>query len=179
MYYKIENQECEVYKQLFKMRAEELQILKDNEAMVKEFVGLEWEKIWGHAGQQNLFRTTTYKGFAFKNTDQVCLKTWALDKENEGLYLPNLRTKKGREMRDFLREKLKRSFFQKPLDILGLEVVSRFHFPFIEIVDKLIILYLDDKMEPTDSNVIEITKKEFHEHLNSLETLKNEQDASY
>ena len=156
------------------MRAEELQSHKDNEAMVKEFVGLEWEKFWGHGGQQNLFRTTTYKGFAFKNTDQVCLKTWTLDKENEGLYLPNLRTKKGREMRDFLSEKLKRSFFQTPLDILGLEAVGRFHFPFVEIIDKILILYLDDKMEPTDPNVIEITKKEFHEYLNSLETLNKE-----
>ena len=77
-------------------------------------------------------------------------------------------------MRDFLSEKLKRSFFQTPLDILGLEAVGRFHFPFVEIIDKILILYLDDKMEPTDPNVIEITKKEFHEYLNSLETLNKE-----
>lgn len=36
MYYKIENKECEVYKQLHELRKKEIQISKDNETAIEE-----------------------------------------------------------------------------------------------------------------------------------------------
>ena len=160
MYYKIENQESEVYKKLHELRTREQQMEKENEKTIQEKVELEWTKSLGHFGQQSFSRVSTYSGLAFKQPEKLDPKIWILHKEHEGIYVPNRRTKKGREMAEFLRD-LKGSSYSFVYKHLGLEhPEGRFSFPFIEICDQVIIICIDNDIE--DENIIEITKKEFY-----------------
>lgn len=164
MYYKIVNKESEVYQKLHHMRSEELQFEKDNKKAIEEKVGLKWQLFLGRIGQQNFGRVTTYSGFVFKEPEKVDLNIWKKSKQIENGFVPNLRTKAGREMDKFLRNGLKRHWYGDVYDNLGLEHPGgRFTFPFVSICGKVILLMIDDEL--TDANIIEITKTEFTQIL--------------
>jgi len=164
MYYKIENKECEVYKKLHELRIKEEQIELKNVASIIEKTGLNWENFFGRRGQQNFRRVSSFSGFEFTEPDKVDLKIWKRHKDHNEFFVPNTRTNLGREMQEFLNNGLEGSRFDIVLDILKLEDLSRFTFPFVEIVGEIIIMYLDDDHEPKDENVIEITKREFNDY---------------
>lgn len=164
MYYKIENKECEVYKKLHELRTSEIKIKEENEKAIQERIGdLTYERYLGYSGQQNFRRVPQYTGFAFLNTEKVDSKIWKLDDKRDGLYIPNKKTKLGREMAEFLLNGLKGSRYNKIFEILGFDrEIGKFTFPYVEICDnENIVVYLGDKEEPNDPNLIEITKKEF------------------
>lgn len=163
MYYKIENKDCEVYKKLHELRTKEEKIENDNILAIKEKTGLNWENSFGRIGQQNFRRVSSYSGFEFTEPEKVDLKIWKRHKEHNEIFVPNTKTKLGREMQEFLNNGLDGSRFDTVLEILQLEDLRRFTFPFVEIIGETIILYLDDNHEPKDLNVIEITKREFNE----------------
>jgi hypothetical protein len=164
MYYKIENKECEVYKKLHELRTYEKQIEKENIEAITEKVGLEWEMEFGHTGQQNWGRVSSLMGFGFLEPEKVNFKIWKRHKEHQDIFIPNTRTKMGREMQEFLSSGLKRSRYDKVLKILKLEELRKFTFPFVEIVkNENIIIFLGDAHEPKDKNIIEITKREFQD----------------
>ena len=161
MYYKIENKECEVYKKLHEMRSKELQMEEDNKQLIAEKTGLEWESFLGYKGQQNFNRVTQYSGFLFKEPEKVDLKIWSRHSEHKDAFVPNRRTKLGREMNEFLNNGLKGHSFNLVFKNLGIEyLMRRFTFPYVEICGDVIVLYLDEKTEITDENIIEITTKE-------------------
>ena len=162
MYYKITNQKSEIYKTLKYFRQNELDINKRNRELVEKTIPYKWTKFSGRFGQQNFERVTTYSGFQFLEPEKVDLKVWKRDKDNSDYFTPNLRTKGGREMRDFLQGLEKSSFF-KLKSLLGLSSVGRFSFPFLDICKDCLVLYLDDKWIPEDENFIEITSVEFEE----------------
>jgi len=168
MFYKIINQDSEVFKQLHQMRLEETQMQEKNEKTIQEKIGLEYQNFLGHNGQQNFRRLRMYDGFEFKDPDKVCLKTWKLHPNYKTFFIPNRRTKLGREMAYFLNNELEFSWFQRPLEILKIEETNRFRFPYVEILGDEIILCLDDNHIPTDKNVIEITKREFNEIIHNF-----------
>lgn len=168
MYYKIENTECEVYKALHELRTEELRIEEENKDLIKEKVGLTYSKFLGGNSQQNWRRVQQYQGFVFDNPDQVDPKVWKESKEHPGCFIPNRKYKVGRDMYDFLLNGMKGSRFDTPLQILDLHTSGRFSFPYMEIIDDVILLFLDDQHEPEDSNVIEITRKEFRSFQEKL-----------
>lgn len=162
MYYKIENKESEVYKKLHDLRTKELQIEIKNTASIIEKTGLEFKSYYGRSGQQNFRRVTSYSGFEFTHPDKVCLKTWKRHKEHNEIFVPNTRTKLGREMQEFLNNGLEGSRYDIVIEILKLPELRKFTFPFVEIInDNLIVLALGEGHEPKDENVIEITSKEF------------------
>lgn len=164
MYYKIENKECDVYAELHALRTYEKQIEKENIEAITEKVGLEWKMEFGHTGQQNFRRVSSLMGFGFLETEKVDLKIWKRHKEHQDVFIPNTRTKLGREMQEFLQNGLKGSRYDKVLKILKLEELRKFTFPFVEIVkDGIIIIFLGDAHEPKDKNIIEITKREFQD----------------
>ena len=163
MYYKIENKECEVYKKLHELRTKELQIDEENGNEVKIKVELAFDNFLGHIGQQNFRRVTQYSGFKFLEPEKVNLKIWSISKSHDGFFEPNRRTKIGRDMSEFLLNGLKGSNYNKVFDILCPREYGRFTFPFVEISNDLILIYLGDKEEPKDENLIEITKREFTE----------------
>lgn len=165
MYYKIENKECEVYKKLHGLRTKELAFEKENEALITEKTGMTFQRYLGHQGQQNFSRVTEYAGFAFIEKDKVDPKIWK--KHDEEIFVPNTRTKIGREMDSFILNGLKKSNYTDVFEILNVEKYGKFIFPFVEIANEVLFVFLDDKHEPKDENLIEITKKEFATMLQS------------
>lgn len=165
MYYKVINQESAVYKELRALREIELRMEKENKEAIANKIPYKWNNYFGHPGQQNWNRTTDYLGFVFENPSEVCLKTWKEHKEHPGTYIPNTRTKAGREMRNFLRN-LKGHRYDLIFDIVGVEkAFGTFTFPYLDICEDTLLLYLDKNQEPGDENLIEITKKEFESIL--------------
>ncbi len=162
MFYKIENKESEVYKKLFDLRTKELEINKENLQALKDKIGLKWETFFGNSSQQSFNRVTKYEGFVFTEVEKINPKIWVLDKTIEDVYIPNNRTKLGREMREFLWNGLKGSIYSKVFEILKLDHPHRFSFPVVEIVGDTIIIYLGEKQVPKINEVIEITSKEFY-----------------
>lgn len=168
MYYKIENKECEVYKKLHEMRTKELQMEEENKQAITEKTGLKWEKFLGHSGQQNFNRVTQYVGFNFEEPEKVNTKMWIKHPNHEGIYIPNNRTKNGREMNQFIRNGLKGHAFSTVFKNLDMpQPMGRFTFPYVEICGDTIVIYLGDAQEPKDSNIIEITKRDFNELLDN------------
>ena len=165
MYYKIQNKECDTYKKLHDLRTYELQIGEENVSAIENKTGFYWEDHLGYSGQQTFSRTTEYRGFAFIQKDKVDAKVWKKDPQHEDIFIPNRRTKAGREMAEFLSNGLKRSRYDKVFDILGLAHPRKFTLPYVEIVGELIILFLSNNQDPKDENLIEITKREFDELL--------------
>lgn len=168
MYYKIINKDSEVYKQLYELRKKELQIEENNKRMVKELVGQDFTHFIGKAGQQNFERVTQYSGFVFKHPEKLPPKVWVLDKQygNKGGYVPNRRTKAGREMLEKLRS-LPHSSISEVFRILKCELSGRFVFPYVELgKDDVIVLYMSDRYDDVlskNKDIIEITKREFEE----------------
>jgi hypothetical protein len=107
---------------------------------------------------------TEYAGLVFAKPDKVDLKVWKANKEHDGLFEPNRRTKVGREMSEFLLNGLQGNKFTNLLDALKMDFPhGRFSFPWMEICGEVIILFLHGEPEIKDKNVIEITKREFDE----------------
>lgn len=102
-----------------------------------------------------------YSGFEFKDTDKIDPKVWTKNKEHASVYVPNKRTKAGKEMDEFLKNGLKGSNYNRVFEILNIEHGHRFTFPYVELVDDVIIIANYQNEEPKDENVIEITSKEF------------------
>ena len=162
MYYKIVNKESEVYKKLHEMRTKELEMEESNKKAITEKTGLEWEEYLGHSGQQNFNRVTVYCGLGFKDHSKVDPKIWLVHKEHKDIFIPNKRTALGKQMSEFLSNGLKGhsySIVSKNLNIP--QPYGRFTFPFVDICGEIIVLYLGDKQDPQDENIIEITSKEF------------------
>lgn len=160
MYYKIENKESEIYKTLRAFRQNEIDINKRNRKAVEDKIPYKWTRFLGYFGQQSFGRVTTYSGFQFEEPEKVDLKVWKQDKDNPKCFTPNKRTKAGREMYDFLNELESSSMFELNR-IIGFEPNGRFTIPFLDICGDVLILYLDNKFEPKDESIIEITSKEF------------------
>lgn len=168
MYYKIINKDSDVYKQLYELRTKEQKIEKSNKKMVKELIGQDFTHFIGKAGQQNFERVTQFSGFEFKHPEKLPPKVWVLDKQygDKGVYVPNRRTKAGREMLKKLRT-LPHSSISEVFRILKCELSGRFIFPYVEIgKDDAIVFYMSDRFDETlskNKDIIEITKREFEE----------------
>ncbi len=165
MYYKITNKECELYKKFKALREKELSIQENNEKAIEEKTGMTWKGFYGHHGQQNFHRVTTYSGFEFKETDKIDPKIWKESKDHKGIYEPNRRTKVGREMAEFILNGVKKGdWFSIVFDILGMKSPhGKFAFPFVEYENDTVILWLEDKFDIENEFVTEITKREFEE----------------
>jgi len=164
MYFKIENKKSEVYKKLYDMRKKEIKMGEDNIKAIEEKTGQKWKRFLGHNGQQNWGRVTVFTGFEFENPEKLNPKIWKKHNEHETIYVPNRRTKLGREMADFINKQTNGHWFTIVYDNLGLEHPNnKFFFPYVEIVkNNIIVLMLDERQNlPTDENLIEITTKEF------------------
>lgn len=170
MYYKIENKECEVYKKLHEMRTKELQWEKENRQAVEEKTGLNFQYFLGHRGQQQFNRNTSYSGFSFQDPEKVDMKVWKKHPKYSSVFIPNTRTKEGKQMNEFLRNGLKGHSFSIVFKILGIpQSMGRFIFPYVEICGDVIVIFLgDEQPELTDPNIVEITKKEFNNLVDSI-----------
>lgn len=161
MFYKIENTESEVFKKMKALREKELAIAKKNENLIKEKSGLTFSRYLGHPDQSGFARCERYLALRFNDPSKVDSKIWKKNKEYPECFEPNRRTKKGREMFDFLNS-LETTYYTDVLKILNLKNEhSRFQIPYMEYINGVVLLHLDDNMIPEDKNVIEITSIEF------------------
>lgn len=168
MYYKITNKESGLYKKLYELRAKEKEIDRRNSAKVREAVGDDWDEFTGWSGQQNLWRCTQYSGFKFKHPENLPPKTWKAHKEYKGFFVPDRRTKAGREISELLSNGLEHSSIITVFEIFGCEMDGRFVYPFVEICDNgAIVVFMSDKydLEKRFSDMIEITHREIDELL--------------
>lgn len=170
MYYKIVNQDCEVYQKLKQLRIDEQKIEEENLKAINEKLGeLKYDMFLGNRSQQSFTRVTSYEGFIFTNPEKVDKKIWKEKKGEAAVFIPNLRTKKGREMQEFLLNGLKKSWYSKVFEILNLEELNgRFKFPFVSLENEIILVYLGDNHLPQDENLIEITTNEFYRILRDI-----------
>ena len=169
MYYKIIDKESGLYKKLHELRTKELKIEEGNKKLVKEIVGDDWNWFIGRSGQQNFERCTHFSGFQFRHPENLPPKTWVLDKEfgKDGVYVPNRRTKAGREILEKLNN-MPHSSIIRVFEILECEMSGRFIFPFVEICEGgEIVIYMSDRydLESKFKEVIEVTKREAEELL--------------
>ena len=171
MYYKITNKNSEVYKKLYELRRGEIEMSKDNIRSIEDRIGLRYDNYLGDGGQQHCDRVPQYSGFKFNEPDKVDMKIWKRHKQYNDFFVPNTRTKQGREMSNFLLNGLKQSNYSKVFDILSIERPCNFVFPFVEIYGDVIGLYLGDMQQPNNDDIIEITSKEA-ESLNTCNKSK-------
>lgn len=162
MYYKMINTDSPKYKELRAFRENEIKIEAENKKNIQDIVKLDFDKFKGRQGQSSFERVTRWSGFLFKEPEKVDCNVWRKDPENTGGYLPNKRTKQGREMAQKL-ESMPRSSFFSFIELLGIEMIGRFSFPYLFICGDTLLFYIDDAFEPKDGDFIEITKKEFEE----------------
>lgn len=160
MYYKLENKESKIYKKLFDFRKNELRIEASNETKIKErYPNWNGEYV-GYRGQQQTSRVNTYVGLGFYDSNSINPKEFKKNEEYNGIYMPNKKTQKGKDAAKFLTD-LETSSFFKLRNMLGMELMGQYCFPFIEIgIDDVIACYFDDKYTPSEE-FIEITSKEF------------------
>lgn len=154
------NKESDIYKVLHKQRTKELAAKKENNKILKELIPYKWEQYLGW--KDNSFgRIPAYFGFKFENLEEIDKNIWKQDKNNPAYYVPNKRTKAGKEMAVKL-DRLKRFSFYRIWEMLEIsnETGSK-SVPFLEIAGDILLLFLDDSQNPKDQNVVEITKREF------------------
>lgn len=170
MYYKIENKDCEVYQNLFAMRKKELAWERENQEAIDKKIGLKYTEFLGRKGQLTFYRTSVYYGFKFETPEKVDSGIWKESTKNPGFYIPNKRTKRGKDMSRFLSTYLKGHWFDIVFEYLNVErLYGKFLLPYVEISnDNIIVIYLDHRQNPKDENVIEITKKEFESIIKKI-----------
>lgn len=167
MFYKIINNNSEVYNNMADFLLKENMINENNKKRLLEKIPYKWESSWGNSSQQDFIRTITYSGFKFLNADEVDKKVWKM--RDDGYWFPNLRTKAGKEMERFLNS-VEKTHYNDLLEIVKCNYfLSRFKFPFALQCNDTIILSLDDQLTPLpEEDIIEITYKEFKEIQNEF-----------
>lgn len=161
MYYKVTNTKSRVYKKLLALRKKEKSIDQSNENWVREKVKLHFFEARGSSGQ-GFFRTKMWTGFKFRKSDKPDPKIWK-EKIVEGkvFYIPNKRTKVGKEM-NFVLSTIPKTTMIDLFNVLGITIndYTSIIFPFMEVHKNTILIKLDDAIVVQDKSLIEITRTE-------------------
>lgn len=161
MFYKLTDTNNDVFKALADIRAIEREIEARNFNAIKENKDIpEWRRFIGNQGQQNVLRVTQYCGFEFKFPKLVNKKIWCVDRQNKTVYRPNMRTKEGKAMREWLNHLL-HGDLTAVLSVLGIPFDAYIVPPFVEVFGEVILVWTDDKHRPTREGFVEITEEEF------------------
>lgn len=166
MYYKITDKSSEVYKKLRDMREKELQVECDNLKKVEELIGFKVGKFIGRLQQNTFDRITQYSGFQFPESITPDSKKWKKSDKFDDAYVPNRRTKAGKELYKSLHSLKSVSSTWKLWECVGTgSVYGKFHFPKLHLSGDIVLFYLDDQQEPKGDGIIEITRTEYLSHL--------------
>ena len=164
MKYLISNKNCQVYKELYRLRLKEKKYNEENRKHVESVVGLNFDSYKGCPDQETALRVNSYIQFKFSDKSSVDLKTWTLAKDEAEFYRANTKTKLGREMLRKINEGIKCCSFINILDALKVPIVGNYKLPYLEIVDNVIIIELDDRQIPPDTSVLKISDNLFNEY---------------
>lgn len=99
-YYKVDNKNCDLFKKASDFLAMEKELIEIQKKSVEEKV----PKFSHYQGRRGFTRIIRYVGFVFDDQENIDKKVWKT-KEVDGKMLstPNLRTKAGKEMEEFLK----------------------------------------------------------------------------
>ena len=162
--YRLEHKECELYTAL-KARIElEEEGDKFNRKLIKENVPYEYQTVSAYK-EHFAASVITYRGFYFSNPDEVNRKIWRVE---DGCFVPNKRTKDGKEMAKILSQQ--KSFnFLTLMTMLGINnQYGSFKIPQLFYHHDIILIATDDNHRLTDSNLIEITRGELNNWLDKI-----------
>ena len=116
-YYKVDNKNCDLFKKASDFLAMEKELIEIQKKTVEEKV----PKFSHYQGVREFTRVNRYVGFVFDDQENIDKKVWKT-KEVDGKMLstPNLRTKAGKEMEEFLRS-FKRTTYWDVDYLLGID----------------------------------------------------------
>lgn len=166
IYYKITDKESDLYKKLYEQRTMELEAHKQNQVTLAKLIPYKWDIYSGH--RDNSFsRIQRYFGFKFENPEEVDMKVWKRDPNHPEIFIPNKRTKAGKEIQKAI-SNLKCFSFMEIMDILDIkDYCGRYVIPTLEIAGDTILVSVDDKHKLTQQDAIMITMDEFFNILRS------------
>lgn len=100
LYYKVENKDSDLYKRANEFLAMEEKLRETQKSAIESKV----PKFSKYKARKGFNRIVRYTGFVFDDKESIDPKVWkTIVKDGEMLSTPNLRTKVGRAMDDFLR----------------------------------------------------------------------------
>lgn len=164
IFYKITNIECGIYCKLKAQREKELKAIKENKEFLERNIPYKYKRYCGYT-DQGARRIPIAVGFYFLHPEEVDTKVWREDAKRAGLYFPNKRTKAGRDMQAVIDCQRGFSGF-KLLDMLGIDYYGEFSCPQMWVEKGVVLIALDDKHQPKDENLIEITRNELESYFN-------------
>ena len=163
IYYKVENKDSELFKRVnvFLAKEEELREIqrKTIESKLPKFSKYKCLKGFNRIGQ--------YTGFVFDDKENIDPKVWKTKEENGEMFsTPNLRTKVGKAMNEFLRSFKRTSVWDvdRVLAIDEKSLCGRFYtanlFEFNECIYIMMDSRFRDVFEKNNTDIIEITNGE-------------------
>ena len=169
IYYKVENKDSELFKRanVFLAMEEELREIqrKTIESKLPKFSKYQFLKGFN--------RIVQYTGFVFDDKENIDPKVWKTKEENgEMLSTPNLRTKVGKAMNEFLRSFKRTSVWDVNtiLDIDEKSLYGRFYPANLFAINECIYIIIDsrfrDVFEKNNTDIIEITNGEITKVIN-------------
>ena len=163
LYYKVENKDCDLFKRanVFLAKEEELREIQ------RKTIESKVPKFSKYKGEKGFNRIVIYTGFVFDDKESIDPKVWKTKEDNgEMLSTPNLRTKKGKAMNEFLRSFQRTTAWDvdRLLAIDGKSIYGSFYpanlFRFNECIYILIDSQFRDVFEKNNTDIIEITNGE-------------------
>ena len=163
LYYKVENKDCDLYKRANEFLAIEAKLRETQRKTIESLL----PKFSKYKGVKGFNRIVRYTGFVFDEKECIDPKVWKTKEENgEMLSTPNLRTKVGKAMNEFLRSFQRTTVWDvdRLLAIGEKRVYGSFYpadlFVFNQCVYILIDSQFRDVFEKNNTDVIEITNGE-------------------
>lgn len=135
IYLLLGNKENEVYKALYDQIVQDEKNMAWQKEKLKELIPYEWHEGYNRPYQQTFNRMPEYFSFKFECPRQdIDLKAWREESEHPGFYVPNLRSKSGKEKAKLLdlinnRGARRYDFIYQYFGVSQLS--GRFSFPFI------------------------------------------------
>ena len=163
LYYKVENKDCDLFK-----RANEFLAMEEKlREIQRRTIESELPKFSKYKGVRGFYRIVQYTGFIFDDKESIDPKVWRTKEEN-GVMLstPNLRTKAGKAMGEFLRSFKRTDVFDlhRLLGIGEKYICGSFYnanlFEFNNRIYIIIDSQFRDVFEKNNMDVIEITNGE-------------------
>lgn len=98
-YYKVENTDCDLFKKASEFLDMENELISSQKKAVEEKL----PKFSHYQGSKGFNRVFRYDGFVFEDQENIDKKVWRTKEVNgKMLSVPNLRTKAGKKMKEFL-----------------------------------------------------------------------------
>jgi hypothetical protein len=159
MYYKITDKESKGFKRCKELVDKINSINHENEKKLEEFIGFKFDSLWTSTGLNITDDIHGIKPIEGTVPDD----NWKQDKDVKGkCWIPNRKKKRGREIFDFIRCKLKGLGYFNITEAVGIKdrLYGRFTIPQIWGDDDIVLLSLDDRHEPKMEGLVEITRSE-------------------